>query len=112
MTLKAKVTRLDHSGVDWSNGHFMYFRTMHVKKRPNTREDVCLTRLWPQCRSRTIRCMEANRLEPGMSLRMNSPLFRDLALKPMRLRTHRGKREICALHVRGGQRQTPCLLMG
>ena len=85
VTLEAKVSRLDDSGVYGTDGDFMDFVSAHG-------EEVGYSREYPlsNAAARSIRGVKPDRLEPWMALRLNLPLFGNFALEPMCLRTFEG----------------------
>ena len=105
VTLKAKMSRLDHAGVNRPHGNFVDFLPLDAVKIGDA-DDGSLARLpAPGIVPRSIGGVKPNRLEPRMPFGTHAVLFGDFSLEEVHLRTVRshGRKTIrfqrCLAHV-------------
>src|SRR5205807_9229794 len=87
MTLKTKVAGLDDAGVHRSHSHLMDFFALDTVEVRHTGDRRLGAVSIPGIMAGQVRSMKPDWLEPGMAVGAQSPLLRDLALEPVRLRT-------------------------
>src|SRR3989339_332657 len=86
MTLKAEMPRFDDAGMNRPDGDLMDFFAFDTIEIGDARNNRRFGRSIPAVFVFAIRMMKANRLQPGMTQRMHTPLFRQFAFEPVSLR--------------------------
>ena len=92
VTLKAKVTGLDHAGVHGPDGHLVHLVALDAieVRHSDLRDSAVGPR--EHLVTRPIGSVVADRLEPRVSGGAEAELLRDLALEQVELRASRGQR--------------------
>src|SRR4029450_5409272 len=84
VALEAEVARFDDAGVHRPHRDLVYIRTLHGGEI-GPAGGVLRVTVRPEGRGTAVRRMKANWFEPGMALRLHTPLFANLAFEPVRL---------------------------
>jgi len=87
--LKPKMTGFDDAGMNWSDCDFMDFITLDLEVVGDSGTDNCV-RIY----TAIVWAVEADGLEPGMTLGSDSPFFVEFALEPVQLRDVRSQSRI------------------
>src|SRR5436190_15240793 len=80
VALKSKAARLNHACVDRTDGDFMNLAPLHLKVLRHAGQNLRAHGPAPGVVSGAIRMVIAERLEPGVTARNQSPLLGDFAL--------------------------------
>jgi hypothetical protein len=91
VALKAKVAGLDDSSMHGTDRNLMDFIAIYFEKLSHPGERGLSG-------GRSVGRMEANWLEPRMTLRLDFPLLRNFALEPMRLLTLHSQARVGSVH--------------
>ena len=102
MALEAETARLDHTGMNRTDRHFVHFGTLHLKVIGHARQDGFPDAARPGIVPGAVRTVVPQRFQLGRPLWNESPLFGDFAFEVVRLRTiGRDGRITVSAHIGG-----------
>ena len=87
VTLEAEMSRLDHARVYRADGHLVDFVPFDAEKIGHGGLDRRMIATAPYVVPGAVGMVKADRLQPRVSDRSDTPLLGDFALEPMGLRT-------------------------